>query len=296
MSNFLFHLKHYLIEIVPALFLGFFISGLIYEFISNEWVERNLGKNNFKAIFYATITGTVLPICCWGSLPIAVSFYKKGSRLGPILAFLVATPATSVSALLVTYKLLGFKFAIFIFFSVILMGLLMGIMGNRLYFKPKEITPEACPHCNEVIPHTHKKTFFFHIKSILKFSFWQMPKEIGIETFVGIVLAAIVATFLPLGLWIKNNLGGFLGYVFALIFGLLMYICATGTVPLVDAFIKQGLNFGAGMTLLLVGPITSYGTILVLKKEFGLKVLAIYLGFISLSALILGYIFSLWAI
>lgn len=296
MNKFLFHLKHYLIEIVPALFLGFFISGLIYEFISNKWVERNLGRNNFRAVFYATLTGTILPICCWGSLPIAVSFYKKGSRLGPILAFLVATPATSVSALLVTYKLLGLKFAVFIFFSVILMGLGIGIIGNRLYSKPKEIVPETCPHCDKVIPHTHKKTFFSHIKSVLKFSFWQMPKEIGIETLGGIILAAIVATFMPLGLWIKNNLGGFFGYIFSVVFGVLMYVCATGTVPLVDAFIKQGLNIGAGMTLLLVGPITSYGTILVLKKEFGLKILVIYLGFICLSALILGYMFSLWAI
>jgi len=84
-----------------------------------------------------------------------------------------------------------------------------------------------------------------------------------------------------------------LGYLFVLVFGLLMYICSTATVPLVDAFIKQGLSEGAGRVLLLAGPITSYGTILVLKKEFGMKILLIYLGFISLSSLVLGYIFSL---
>jgi len=72
-----------------------------------------------------------------------------------------------------------------------------------------------------------------------------------------------------------------------------MYICSTATVPLVDAFIKQGLNIGAGMVLLLAGPITSYGTIPVLKKEFGLKILSIYLLFISAGSLALGYIFSL---
>ena len=93
---------------------------------------------------------------------------------------------------------------------------------------------------------------------------------------LGIILAAIVATVAPIGLWIKNNLTGMLGYLFALVFGLVMYICSTATVPLVDAFIKQGLGIGAGMVLLLAGPITSYGTILVLKKEFGIKILTIY--------------------
>jgi len=291
--QFLFVLWHYLVEIIPALAFGFFLSGLIHEFIPNAWVEKNLGKKGFKGVFYATITGTILPICCWGALPVAVSFYKKGSKLGPILAFLVATPATSVSALLVTYKLLGIKFAIFIFFAVILMGMLIGIIGNQFSFSPKEIAQEPCPHCNETLPHSHKRNFLQRIISVLKFSFWDMPKEIGLETLLGIILAAVVASFTPIGIWIRNNLSGFLGYIFALIFGLLMYICSTATVPLVDAFIKQGLSLGAGMVLLLVGPITSYGTILVLKKEFGIKILLFYLGFISFFGLLLGYIFSL---
>ena len=291
--DFLIVLKHYLLEILPALAIGFFLSGLIHEFIPTSLVERSLGKKGLRAIFYATIAGTILPICCFGSLPIALTFYKKGSKLGPVLAFLVATPATSVSALLVTYKLLGIQFTIFIFLAVILMGMLMGIIGNRLSFTPRKDTKEVCPHCNDETPHSHKRGFLQRMQSVIKFAFWDMPKEIGLEMMLGIVLAAIVATFVPVGLWIKNNLVGFFGYAFALVFGLVMYICSTATVPLVDAFIKQGLSLGAGMVLLLAGPITSYGTILVLKKEFGMKILLIYLTFISLTSLGLGYLFSL---
>ncbi|MCM8773704.1 MAG: permease [Candidatus Omnitrophica bacterium] len=292
MGKFLSVLQQYLFEIIPPLAFGFLVSGIINEIIPKDWVEKNLGKKGLKSIFYATVTGTILPICCWGSLPIAISFYKKGSKLGPILALLVATPATSISALWVTYKLLGLKFAVFIFFAVILMGMIIGVIGNHLTFTPQE---EAlnCFHCRELTISQRKKGFKERLIRIIKFAYWDMPKEIGIETFMGIIMASIVATFVPIGLWIKNNLSGNLGYLFAIIFGLVMYICSTATVPLVDAFIKQGLNIGAGMTLLLIGPITSYGTIFVFKKEFGLKVLCIYLLFISLTSLLLGYIFSL---
>lgn len=294
MERFIFVLKGYLIGILPALALGFFLSGLIHEFVPGAWVEKNLGNKGLKAVFYSTITGTLLPICCWGALPIAVSFYKKGSKLGPILAFLVATPATSVSALIVTYRLLGLKFAVFIFFAVILMGMLIGIIGNQISFKLKRDEKEECPHCKEDTPlHAYRKGFLKRMQSVLKFAFWDMPKEIGLETLLGIVLAAIVTTVIPLGVWIRNNLSGVYGYIFSLVFGLIMYICSTATVPLVDALIKQGMNIGAGMTLLLVGPITSYGTILVLKKEFGVKILSVYLIFISISSLILGYLYSL---
>jgi len=95
------------------------------------------------------------------------------------------------------------------------------------------------------------------------------------------------------GQWIKQNLSDFRGYIFAIVFGLIMYICSTATVPLVEAFIRQGLSSGAGMVLLLAGPVTSYGTIFVLRKEFGTKLLVFYLLFISLSSLLLGYLFSL---
>ena len=66
---------------------------------------------------------------------------------------------------------------------------------------------------------------------------------------------------------------------------------------MVHALVSQGMNIGAGMTLLLVGPITSWGTILVLRKEFGGKILAIYLAAICVMSLALGYCFSLiWCV
>jgi uncharacterized membrane protein YraQ (UPF0718 family) len=292
MQQFIFVLKHYLVEIIPALAIGFFLSGLIHEFIPQQWVEKNLGKKGIAPIFYATLAGTLLPICCWGVLPIAVSFQKKGSRLGPILAFLVATPATSVSALIVTYRLLGLRFAVFIFFAVIVMGMLMGMIGNMFKYEPAKQKEEVCPHCDETTPHTHKMVSE-RVIGVFRFAFWDMPKDIGLDTLIGLILAAVVATFLPIGLWIRHNLGGFLGYIFALVFGLVMYICSTATVPLVDAFINQGLSRGAGMTLLLVGPITSYGTILVLRRQFGARILLTYLVFISVASLAFGWLFSL---
>jgi len=293
MGEFLTVLMHYSIEIIPAVIIGFFLSGIIHEFIPTGWVEKYMGQDGIKPLFYAAFAGTLLPICCFGSLPVALSLYKKGSRLGPVLAFLVATPATSVSALLVTYRLLGLKFTVFIFFAVILMGILIGLIGNRVHFNSVKTKEEVCPHCKSGVDHTHEKDILTRFKSVLRFAFYDMPRDIGRELIIGVILAAVVATFVPIGLWIRNNLQGGIGYIFALIFGLVMYICSTATVPLVDAFINQGLSNGAGMVLLLAGPVTSYGTILVLKKEFGGAIMAIYLVFISVISILLGFIFSL---
>ncbi len=297
MEHFFHIFLHYLKEIIPALAIGFFISGFVHELIPEDIVLKYLGSNGIKPILYSTLIGTILPVCCWGSLPIAVSFYKKGARLGPILAFLVATPATSISALLVAYSVLGLSFAVYIFFAVIIMGVVIGLVGNTIKYKQKEIPGKvSCPHCETNPEHIHlhkKKMIIERAKSILSYAYIELPKEIGVELIIGIFLAAVVATFVPIGRLIKLYLGGWFGYVFSVIFGILMYICSTATVPLVDSLIRQGLNAGAGMTLLLIGPVTSYGTILVLRKEFGMKILSIFLLFLIIMSLLLGLGFQI---
>jgi len=190
------------------------------------------------------------------------------------------------------------------------MGLVVGSTGNILedtLAKPKLASLENSQNADDIDEkrsrfsrllfsltkaRTHKKTFSQHLFSIMKFSFVDMMKEVGLGIFLGIVLSALVNTCLPLRIWIKYSLSGLSGYIFSLIVGLTMYTTSIAAVPLADAFMKQGLSQGAGMVFLLAAPLTSYGTMLVLKKEFGTKILLLYLGLIASLSLILGFIFS----
>lgn len=291
MEHFIHVFLHYLKEVIPALAIGFGISGLVHELVPEDIVLKYLGTKGIRPILYSTLIGTLLPVCCWGSLPIAVSFYKKGARLGPILAFLVATPATSISALLVAYSVLGLGFTAYIFFAVIIMGLVIGTIGNTLKYEQKNSKDVTCPHCKIDPEHAHlhkNKRLSDRIYSALRYAYIEMPREIGLELFAGLLLATFVATFVPIGRLIKLYLGGWFGYVFSIVFGIFMYLCSTASVPLIDSLVKQGMVAGAGMTLLLIGPVTSYGTILVLRKEYGPKVLAVFLASLIISSLLLG--------
>jgi hypothetical protein len=149
----------------------------------------------------------------------------------------------------------------------------------------------CCPHCQTTFEKEPAKyaTEGEDIKgikertnSVFRYAFVDMVTEIGPELLLGLALAALVAVVAPVGKFVGDYLSGGFGYLFSLGFGLIMYICSTASVPLVHAFISQGMNVGAGMVLLLVGPITSWGTILVLRKEFGIKILLIYLAIISI--------------
>lgn len=291
MDHFLHVFLQYLKEVAPALVVGFGISGLVHELVPEELVLKHLGTKGLKPILYATCVGTLLPVCCMGSLPIAVSFYKKGARLGPILAFLVATPATSVTALLVAYSVVGLAFAAYIFFAVILMGIAMGLAGNMIRHEPRMPAKISCSHCATDPRHLRyheKRPWTGRIASALAYAYVELPKEIGFELLIGLLLAAGIATFMPVQRMVAAYLGGWFGYLFSVVFGLLAYLCSTASIPLMDSLVRQGMNAGAGMTLLLIGPVASYGTILVLRKEYGMKVLALFLAVLSVLSVVLG--------
>ncbi len=148
LENLINSITYYFVETITALIIGFFLSGLIHELISDRWVSAHLGNNGIKGVFYSTIVGTLAPVCCWGSLPIAITFYKKGAPLGPIFAILIATPATSINALIITAKLLGIKFAICLFFSVIIMGIIAGLIGNKIKINKIEKNIDDTNNCN----------------------------------------------------------------------------------------------------------------------------------------------------
>lgn len=333
---FILEFLHYFLEVMPYLFLGFLLSGIIHEFLPGDLVKQHLGKKGIRPILYSSLFGTFLPVCCIGSLPIAVSMHKKGARLGPVLAFLVTTPATSISALILCYALLGWKFTIFIFFAVILLGLVIGFIGNLVKWNREEAPPVVCPYtgggkkdpicgmnvddCTNIHSRKWGRDYYFcsthclltfekdperyreqgaykkrnrkRFISIVRYAFWEMPREMGPEILLGLGLAALIASVKPIGQFVGTHFSGTIGYVFSIPFGLVMYICSTASVPLVDAFIQKGMNHGAGMVLLMVGPVTSFSTILVLRKEFGYKILGLYLAVICIFSLVMGILFS----
>ncbi|HOW36133.1 MAG TPA: permease [Candidatus Omnitrophota bacterium] len=296
--------SHYIQELWFSVLIGFLLSGILYEFIPSNIIEKYLGQKGIMPIFAASLIGVVLPVCCFGSLPIALTMKRKGARLGPVLAFLVTTPATSAPALIICWKLMGPAFTLYIFFAVIVMGLIMGLIGNVMsrseVSKPEgefEKGPgnDCCCTVSQGkqggVKHSHD--LFTRIKSVLTYSLITLPKEIGLELLLGVVIASLIMVFTPAQHLIKQYLSGVWGYVFALIVGLATYVCSTGNVPMADAFLKSGMAYGPVMVYLLVGPITSYGMIFAVKKSFGGKVLAAYLWVICVMSIVLGIGFNL---
>ncbi len=300
MTKFISIFLRYFWEVMPWLVIGFFISGILHVFISEKSIKKYIGGKGVLPLIYITLLGTILPVCCVGSLPIAVSLKNKGVHIGAVLSFLIATPATSVSALIVCFSLLGIKFTLWIFFSVIIMGLFIGFLGNILSDflidkKLSNITYKAesknCGRHNVCNMNPSYCSFVDKVKEVFKYAFITIPKNMGIEILVALLLASFVESFNPVKNFIAIYLHGGFAYLFSLIVGTLSYVCSTASVPLVKSFIDNSMNIGAAMTFLLTGPITSLATILVIKKFFGMKTVIFYLFSVLGFSLFSGWLF-----
>ena len=203
------------------------------------------------------------------------------------MAFLVATPATSITALFVCWKLLGMGFTVLIFFAAIIIGLFIGIICDGIALEPKVVQEKEKVSCCQTEEVRHK-LFVQKLRDAIQYAFITLPKSIGLEIILGIGLSSFIVSFSPIQHFIKSYLTGLAGYFVIIVFGLLTYVCSTASVPIAHAFITTGLSYGQAFCFLFVGPITSYGTILVINKEFGKRVLTIYLTVIIFMSFLLG--------
>jgi hypothetical protein len=114
-----------------------------------------------------------------------------------------------------------------------------------------------------------------------------MVDSTGPWIIIGIALAAAVEPFLdpsafaalPRGLEIP---------LFALL-GMPIYVCASGSTPLVAVLLAKGVSPGAAIAFLLTGPATNLTTFGVLGRLHGRRTALLFAGTTALFAVLIGY-------
>lgn len=272
------------LEVAPYLLLGMVFAGILHLFLGKDFIRNHLGKGGIKSVIKATLLGVPLPVCSCGVIPIASSLEKDGAHKSSILAFLVSTPTTGVDSILATYSLMGPLFAIFRPLAAAFSGITLGILD---YFFEKEGKNKQMD-----VSHKHAKLkFVFKWREFLRYSFFEIPQDIGKTLFIGIILGGAISTFLP-----KELFSRYFSYPFdflvALIVGIPLYVCATGSIPIAASLIQKGFTPGAGLIFLIAGPATNAITLAFVRQKLGRKSFYLYLSNIILVAVASGFVFN----
>ncbi len=274
-------------EMAPYLLLGFFFAGILYLLFPKKRVQQYMGRNRNSAIVNATILGIPLPLCSCGVIPTGLSFYRNGASRGSTVSFLISTPQTGIDSILVTYSMLGLPFALIRPFVALVTGISGGFLTNRLTRKEKEEQVMGASD-NNTLP----SGFFPRVKAMFRYSFVEFLQDIMGWLIIGLLIAALIAVFVPDDFFAGRASNDILEMFVILIAAIPVYICATASVPIAAVLMLKGLSPGAALVLLMAGPATNAATITMIGKVMGRKSLVSYLVSIISGAIIFGFLIN----
>ncbi len=126
-----------ILEAIPFVMIGAFVSSLIQIFVSEETISRIIPKNRWLGLIAASLMGFIFPVCECAIVPIMRRLMKKGVPLHIAVTFMAAVPIVNPVVLASTYY--AFSGQIHMVFlrgwlgltSAILIGHIIGIWQGK---------------------------------------------------------------------------------------------------------------------------------------------------------------------
>ena len=116
--------------IIPLLFGGVFVTGVVGGLIPEKFVASLVGGNSVVSNSVASFVGMVWYFATLTEIPIVEMLTRLGMGRGPALSLLLAGPALSLPSILVVYKIVGFrKTAVFCGLTVVMSTLVGYVFG-----------------------------------------------------------------------------------------------------------------------------------------------------------------------
>jgi hypothetical protein len=267
---------------------GMLAAGLIHLFISRDWLVKHLGGRGFGSVLKAALLGAPMPLCSCSVLPAACALRNKGAGRGATVSFLISTPETGIDSIAVTWALMGPVMAIVRPVAAVLTAITAGFFETLRERRepPAQAAPPLCTICNSNdCEHVARPTRWSRFWT---FVLYDMGDDLGPSLALGLLAAGIVAALLPENFFERYLGSPWTAMLMMLAVGLPMYVCATASTPLTAVLVAKGLNPGAALVFLLVGPATNVATILVVARMLGKASAALYVGTIAAMSLVCG--------
>lgn len=274
--------RFWLIGILAGSFISVFLKNAIHD------IMRSLdGKlTGYAGIVVASLLGVASPLCMYGTIPLAASFSKSGMKHDWLAAFMMSSILLNPQLILYSAALGSTAFWIRIILSI-LCGIVAGVLIRWIY-KGKEFFnfegfEEQKSHDTDPNP------LLRYLKNV-----WRNVKVTGPYFLVGILLSALFQRYVPSDLVARifgGSNSGF-GVLMAATIGVPLYACGGGTIPLLQAWLLDGMSMGSASAFMITGPATKITNLGAVKIILGWKLFIAYLLYVMAFACITGLIIN----
>lgn len=271
--------------------LGIVLGSVISVFVKDHihGLLRALGDKKLGAlgVIPASILGIASPLCMYGTIPLAASFSRSGIRDDWLAAFMMSSILLNPQLILYSTALGPTALAVRII-SCFVCGIAAGLL-IRIFYRNKDFfnfTGFDEPHNHDTDPNL----FLRLLKNI-----GRNIKATGPMFLFGILLSALFQRYVPAesfaALFGEANEG--FGVLMAATIGVPLYACGGGTIPLLQAWLYDGMSMGSAAAFMLTGPSTKITNLGALKIVLGIKHFVIYLAFVMVFSFVTGMVVNL---
>ena len=129
---------------------------------------------------------------------------------------------------------------------------------------------------------------------LLLFNIGRNVKATGPYFLLGVLLSALFQRYVPQDL-MTAFMGGneALGVLMAATIGVPLYACGGGTIPLLQAWLLDGMSMGSAAAFMITGPSTKITNLGALKIVLGLRNFILYLAFVMVFSFITGLVVNI---
>lgn len=273
------------VQILPWWLLGGVLGACVSAFAGPR-LRAALGslggpRHRVAKLALAAALGAASPICMYGTIPLLLGFHEKGVPQNMLAAFMV-------SSILINPNLFVFSLALGVPLALVRLGacLLAGIVagslvgllpGGRLFdfsrYQGSERPPSGLPPWRKALRDVNN--------TLVKTAPYVA---------IGILAAALFEQFVPKDVFstlFRGNRG--LSVLVCAGLGVPVYVCGGGTIPMVQAWMQQGMGMGSALAFLLSGPATKISNLSAVKAVLGGRNFALYLAYVVVYAVAAGF-------
>jgi len=297
----------------PFLAISILAAAAVTTYVGAERLEALLRRRVWLGIVGAVLLATLTPFCSCGTTAILLGGMASRAPWAPLVAFMVASPLTSPSELVLSAGLFGWPFALLFFVGTIVIGLGAGAVTvwiERTGWLTGQARVEAldssCVTGSCAIPEANAAMAFGPgTASVLELKRtrrdWKLRELWGETLKVGRRLLILFFAFTTVGYmvinaiptaWITSYLGsGSIAAVpTAAAIGIPAYVNTEASLPLVAALMAGGMGVGPALAFLVTGAGTSIGAITGLLVIARRRVVGLVVTILLVSAMLLGWI------
>jgi uncharacterized membrane protein YraQ (UPF0718 family) len=258
-------------------------------------------ESGFKGILIASVLGVLSPLGSYAVIPIFASLLAAGLPIAPMMTFLVSSPLIDPVIFILTWTVINPSMAFARLLSAIILSTLCGVIVDYMTRRGSvldeavQIAP-ANPNSKEGLDLSTFPVEDAKSENKLREAvtlMWRSAKYPGRYFLVAIVLAALVATYVPRDAVVRYMGTGHASIFIAAAMGIPLYLCGGGAIPLVAQFLHMGMDTGAALAFLVVGPATRIAPMVTVFSLVRKKIFLVYFLVALLGGMGVGFLYGL---